>query len=384
MRGPKAWDQPCAHSACARFKRMNRGHGRALSTSLTASGQRRICCCRDGRTTVSETRDPVCCALRTPEEPGIMAVKRLRVRVERAGIAFVLGVTAETVLAWLRRAALKAQAITTHLRRERPVTQVQRDARGTVVARQHARETAERGETRPDAAEGRPWVWVRCAPAFHLLRAAVVGPRTLATATEGIATTQARVRGIPACCSEAFPCALAALMACFPTVTTWPSTGTRGRPRQPVLTPPPALVDGPLGQAQTPGTLVTISPRVLLGAARFTPCGLGLSTARVERVNLPLRPALAPLVRHTARVGKARVQRRRRGVFLPAVSNVARPHMRWRPQWPMPAGTRQGAIRLRWRERTPAMAAGRTEHVWTFRALLTATFEPLDAQSIRG
>jgi hypothetical protein len=36
----------------------------------------------------------------------------------------------------------------------------------------------------------------------------------------------------------------------------------------------------------------------------------------------------------------------------------------------------------RWRKRTPAMAAGLTDHVWTLRELLTAKFEPLDSQSI--
>ena len=30
------------------------------------------------------------------------------------------------------------------------------------------------------------------------------------------------------------------------------------------------------------------------------------------------------------------------------------------------------------------MAAGVTEHVWTFRELLTVKFEPLDSQSISG
>ena len=75
---------------------------------------------------------------------------------------------------------------------------------------------------------------MRFAPEFRLLIAAVVGPRTLETAKEVIATTQARVRGIPAFFSDAFTCDLAALMACFHTVTTFPRTGTRGRPRQPV------------------------------------------------------------------------------------------------------------------------------------------------------
>lgn len=64
--------------------------------------------------------------------------------------------------------------------------------------------------------------------------------------------------------------------------------------------------------------------------------------------------------------------------------NMARPHMSLRQQLPLHERTRHGAIYPRWRERTPAMAAGLTDHVWTFRELLTAKFEPIDSQSISG
>ena len=100
------------------------------------------------------------------------------------------------------------------------------------------------------------------------------------------------MRGIPAFFSDAFTCYLAALMACFHTVTTFPRTGKRGRPRQPVITPHPELVYGQLVKEKKQGKLVTISTRVLLGAERFTQCGLGISTALVERLNLTLRQAL--------------------------------------------------------------------------------------------
>jgi hypothetical protein len=75
---------------------------------------------------------------------------------------------------------------------------------------------------------------------------------------------------------------------------------------------------------------------------------------------------------------------RQRVVFFHAFSNVARPHMSLRQPLPLHERTRHGAICPRWRERTPAMAAGLTDHVWTFRELLTAKFEPLDSQSISG
>src|SRR5437867_3263655 len=56
----------------------------------------------------------------------MMALKMLLVRVDLAGIGFGLGVTEETVLAWLKRAAQQAEAITPLLR-PLPVTQVQLD-----------------------------------------------------------------------------------------------------------------------------------------------------------------------------------------------------------------------------------------------------------------
>jgi len=132
------------------------------------------------------------------------------------------------------------------------------------------------------------------------------------------------------------------------------------------------------------GKLLTLSTRVVLGAERLTPLGLTISTALVERVHLTLRQALAPLARQTSSFCKDRERMRQRVVFFQAFYNMARPHMSLRQQLPPQERTRHGAIRHRWRERTPAMAAGLTDHVRTFRELLTAKFEPLDYQSISG
>jgi hypothetical protein len=120
----------------------------------------------------------------------------------------------------------------------------------------------------------------------------------------------------------------------------------------------------------------------VLGAERLTQRGLTISTALVERVNLTLRQALAPLTRKTSSFCKDRERLQQRVVFFQTFYNVARPPMSLRRQLPMRERKRQGAIRPRWRERTPAMAAGLTDHVWTFRERLTATFEVLDSQSL--
>ena len=222
------------------------------------------------------------------------------------------------------------------------------------------------------------------APALRWMSTAVGGPRTLATAQEVVATTTARVAGIPACCRAGFTGALAALLAALHVVTTWASTGTRGRPRPPVCAPPPALVSGQRVTQKQPGTRLTRRTRVVLGAARLPPWGLTIRTAWVARVPVTVRQALAPWARQTSSVCQDRERLRQRVVFFQACDKRARPPMRFRQPLPPHARKHHGAMRPRWRERTPALAAGVTEHVWTFRALLTATCEPLDSQSMSG
>jgi hypothetical protein len=185
----------------------------------------------------------------------MMALKMLLVRVDLAGIGFGLGVTEETVVAWLRRAAHQVEAINRHLLRDLPVTQGHRDEMGNCIERKHARQTEAAGESLPDGEEGRPGGWSCFAPAFRLMIAAVVGPRTRDTAKAVVAATTARVAGIPAFFSAGFPGSLAALIAAFHVVTPCAHPGKRGHPRLPRCEPHPELVDGPLVKEKRQGQL---------------------------------------------------------------------------------------------------------------------------------
>lgn len=362
---------------------MNSGNISAISTYPTQSGKRRIFRCRACDETFSETRETVFFDLRTPEEKVMMTLKMLLVGVDLMGIAFVLGVTEETTLEWLARAAAKADEINAALLRDLPVTQVQLDEMWNFIRRKHSTED-DGGESLPECADGRQWIWISFAPEYRLMLSAVVGPRTLETATAVIAATAAIVRGIPVFFSDGFTCYFAALIAAYHTWVIFPRTGKPGRPKEPRREPHPELVYGQLVKEKKQGRLVTLSTRVLAGAERLERLGLKVSTALIERLNLTLRQALAPLARKTYSFCKDREQMQRRVTFFQAFYNVARPHQSLRTQLPMRERRRTGAIRPRWRERTPAMAAGLTDHIWTFRELLTAKFEPLDSQSISG
>ena len=93
MRKPKDWGQPCPNPECFHYRRMQQGNVSAIATYLTQSGKRRIFRCHTCETPFSETRETVFFDLRTSEDKVMMALKMLLVRVDLAGIGFVLGVT---------------------------------------------------------------------------------------------------------------------------------------------------------------------------------------------------------------------------------------------------------------------------------------------------
>jgi IS1 family transposase/transposase-like protein len=384
MRKPKDWGQPCPNPDCSHYRLCNRGNVSAIATYLTQSGKRRIFLCSACDRTFSETRDTVFFDLRTPEEKVIMALKMLLVKVALSDIGFVLGVTEETVLEWLRRAAHKADEINAHLLRDLPVIQVQLDEMWSFIRRKHAQQAAPDGESPEGSADGRQWVWISFAPEVRLILAAFVGPRTFDSAWQLIQMTAAVVLGVPCFFSDGFSCYLSALIEVYHTLKTFPRTGKPGRPKQPVQEPHPELVYGQVVKKTCQGHLQALVYRVRCGAKRLEALGLSISTSLIERLNLTLRHALAPLGRKRWSFCKDRTQMRRRVVFFQAFYNFARPHMSLRVPLPDQDPHDVGLIQPKWCHRTPGMAAGLTDHVWTFRELLTAKFEPLRNQSSSG
>ena len=142
-----------------------------------------------------------------------------------------------------------------------------------------------------------------------------------------IQLTAAVVLGVPCFFSDGFSCYLAALIEVYHTLKTFPRTGKPGRPKQPVKEPHPDLVYGQVVKKKSQGRLQALVYRVRCGATRFEKLGLSISTSVLERLNLTLRHALAPLVRKGGSFCKDRTQMRRRGVFFQAFYNFARPDL---------------------------------------------------------
>ncbi len=114
-----------------------------------------------------------------------------------------------------------------------------------------------------------------------------------------------------------------------------------------------------------------ITHRIICGAERFIDQGLKISTSLLERLNLTIRHSLAPLGRKTLNFSKNRDNLKKQTIFFQAYYNFARPHMSLREKIDV---TDQLFVQ-RWAPITPGMAAGLTDHVWSFRELLTVKFD---------
>lgn len=134
----------------------------------------------------------------------------------------------------------------------------------------------------------------------------------------------------------------------------------RGRPPKPRLAPPPGLVYVQLVKERKDDRVVRVHKRVVFGEERPDQA----NTSYVERNNLTVRQSIARFVRKTLSFSKRRERHRGHISLYKAWYNFVKTHKALRVEL-----ERSG--RGRWRKRTPAMAAGITDHVWTMEELMT-------------
>ena len=152
-------------------------------------------------------------------------------------------------------------------------------------------------------------------------------------------------------------------------------TGKPGRPRNPVRVPHPLLGYAQVDKRRKDGRVVEVTRSIVFGVekdilarAQGVRCANGrtgkINTAYVERQNLTMREENGRLSRKTLAFSKTRRDLQRQLDFWRAHANFVRPHRSLRIPAPKGSGPR------RWLPRTPTMAVGITDHVWTLEELL--------------
>jgi transposase-like protein len=150
-------------------------------------------------------------------------------------------------------------------------------------------------------------------------------------------------------------------------------TGRAGRPRR---EEGPGWLIGQGVKHRSGHRLVSLTRRVVRGTAAAitavllaTGTGTGINTAYIERLNATSRSTMAPLVRRGRGIAH-REETLRAGMFLVGCAyNFCWAHDSLPQEFAETGGRR-------WRGRTPAMAAGLTDHRWTMSELLSHRVPP--------
>jgi hypothetical protein len=144
------------------------------------------------------------------------------------------------------------------------------------------------------------------------------------------------------------------------------------------------LIYGQVKKSYQRRKLVRVTHVMRLGtdaALKVALQGLGLSgrlnTACIERVNLTVRHGVAALARRTWATGKPAPQLLAHLEWWRAYSHFVRPHASLRVALVQPRERGGKLVAQRFRQRTPAMAAGRTNRRWTAREVLCYPLPPV-------
>jgi hypothetical protein len=117
------------------------------------------------------------------------------------------------------------------------------------------------------------------------------------------------------------------------------------------------------------GRVVGIKVRVVFGDPIETLALLGKSTSYIERTHLTMRLFNGRLVRKTLAFSKDVGMYRASAAWEDLIYNLARPLKTLRVEI-------FGHPKRRWKQRSPAMASGLTDHIWTVKELLKTVVSP--------
>jgi len=298
------------------------------------------------------------------------------------GTARGFEVDPKTVLQWLVEAAEQLHAFSRHVLYNVRVRQVQLDELFALLSAVKdgpvsEAEALERLERSPQ------WVWVALDPESKLLLAINVGDRTLAMAQHVIHSV-AQVLApdcAPLFLTDGFREYVTALLTHYghgAQPARRQATGPHPKPR---WLPLPQLLYAQVVKTVRRRRLVRGSHRVVFGTLEavndvLAPHGWHINTAFVERLNLTIRQHVAAVGRRVSTLCKGEDGVRHQLVLFQVYDNFCLPHASLRVPLAEPVPTNGTGSAKQWRPRTPAMAAGLTDHVWTLREVLLYRVPP--------
>jgi hypothetical protein len=155
----------------------------------------------------------------------------------------------------------------------------------------------------------------------------------------------------------------------------------KGPMPKPRWMPLPALRYAQVVKSYRRRRLVGVTHRVVFGTRLaieqvLAKCGWTINTAFVERLNLDIRQRVAAIGRRVNTLCQGEVGLQQQLVLFQVYHNFVLPHASLRQALAEPIATHGSSSAKLWRPRTPAMAAGLTDHVWSLREVLMFRVPP--------
>jgi IS1 family transposase len=227
------------------------------------------------------------------------------------------------------------------------------------------------------------WVWAAIDPESKLLLSVQVGDRTLAMAQSVLhQLAQLLAPGcVPLLLSDGYAHYRTAIVTHFGCWVHPPRRQATGPAPKPRWMPLPGLLYAQVVKTLRRRRLVEVKHRVVFGTQRaiaqvLAACGWQINTAFVERLNLSLRQRVAAIRRRSATSCKGEDGLGQQLALFQGYHNFVLPHASLRQALAAPVATNGRGSAKVWRPRTPAMAAGLTDHVWSLREVLMFRVPP--------
>jgi len=221
-----------------------------------------------------------------------------------------------------------------------------------------------------DTKQGDNWDHVALDPEHRLVVSVVPGKRSAENVEKVVQDFKARTGGRPMnlITSDEYPAYKAAILTAYGTEVVPPHTGKPGRPKAPYKVAPPELQYATVHKTREKGWVVKVDFRVVFGtvlevltALAQSGVSTAINTAVVERHNGTDRNRNARKIRKSYCFSKNWDVHEALTYFTLYSYNFC---------WPVRT-LRVRAAEGHWRQRTPAMAAGLSDHIWTLFEWLT-------------
>jgi IS1 family transposase len=324
--------------------------------------------CQACRITFSARRDTPLYRLKTPSYQVAMVLAALAEGLDASAAERVFGYRQATITTWLTRAGKHAQILHECSFRHLHLPHLQLDEL----------------RTRLRNAKHVLWLWLAIDPLSKCIPVLHVGPRTQNSAHQVMhSVRQILAPGcIPLFTSDGLNLYFYALTAHF---GQWLQESRRGRKvlRWQVAA---ELIYGQVKKSYRRRRLIRVSQVMRLGteaALKAALQGMGLSgrlnTAFIERVNLTIRHGVAALARRTWATAQQTPHLLAHLEWWRAYYHFVRPHASLLVALIQPRERGGNLFAQRYRQRTPAMAAGRTTRRWTACELLSCPLPKVSA-----